>query len=146
VGRAGQIDQIRSGSPGGPFLARILALMSALSLLLATPGVCSLMAYVNARRTQEIGVRMALGASRWDVMRLVSRHALAIAASGAIVGAALGYLVGRVMDSTLFGLGSVRPWLVIGVVVGLGVVTLAAGMFPARRAARPDPATALRAE
>ncbi|MGE3276254.1 MAG: ADOP family duplicated permease [Vicinamibacterales bacterium] len=128
------------------FLANALAVMSLIALALALMGMYSLMAFMAARRTQEIGVRLALGASRWEVIRLTGAQALKITAAGVVVGAALAFALGRVMESALFGLVTLTPWVLLGVALGLTVVALAAGYLPARRASRLDPALALRTE
>jgi len=129
---------------GVNYLARALAVMGGIALLLALMGVYGLIAYLAARRTQEIGVRMALGATRWQVITLNVRQALVITGLGLVVGTGLAILLGRVMASALFGLVSLDPLTVVAMVVVLGLTALTAGYLPARRAAKLDPTTALR--
>jgi hypothetical protein len=129
---------------GITYLARALAVMGSIALVLALTGVYSLVAYLAARRTQEFGVRMALGATRWEVMRLTIRQALVITSLGLGMGSGLAWGLGRLMASSLFGLVSLEVGP-LAVMVGLiGVTALAAGYLPARRAANLDPTVALR--
>ena len=106
----------------------------------------SLMSYLSARRTKEIGLRLALGATRRQVMWLTANRAGRITAGGVVAGVALATLLGRVMQSALFGLVSPSVAVLLGAVAMLTVVTMAAGFLPARRAARQDPWVALRTE
>jgi ABC-type antimicrobial peptide transport system permease subunit len=139
------MDQAMADKLGGVvYLARALAVMSGIALVLSVMGVYSLIAYLASRRTQEIGVRMALGATRWQVVRLTITHALVITAIGLAVGSALAMALGQVMSSTLFGLVTLRPWPVVAMAAALGFVSVAAGYLPARRAAGLDPTDALR--
>jgi predicted permease len=129
---------------GVTYLARALAVMGGIALVLALTGVYSLVAYLAARRTQEFGVRMALGATRWQVMQLPIRQALVITSLGLGMGSLLAWALGRVMAASLFGLVSLEIWP-LAVMVGLiGVTAVAAGYLPARRAADLDPTEALR--
>jgi ABC-type antimicrobial peptide transport system permease subunit len=107
-------------------------------------GVYSLIAYLTSRRRQEIGVRMALGATRSQVVRLTIRHALLITGLGLLIGTALAVALGQVMAAALFGLVTLRAWPVITMVIALGLVSVAAGYLPAWRAAALDPTDALR--
>jgi putative ABC transport system permease protein len=139
------MDQVVADKVGGvAYLARALAVMSGIALVLSVMGVYSLIAYLASRRTQEIGVRMALGATRGQVVRLTIGHALVITAIGLIVGTALAVALGQVMATALFGLVTLRAWPVVAMVVALGLVSVAAGYLPARRAAALDPTDALR--
>jgi ABC-type antimicrobial peptide transport system permease subunit len=126
------------------YLARALAAMGGIALLVALLGVYGLIAYLAAQRTQEIGVRMALGATRGQVIALTIRQALVITSLGLLVGTALAIALGQVMATALFGLVSLEPLPIALMVVVLGVTALAAGYFPARRAADLDPTAALR--
>jgi putative ABC transport system permease protein len=115
-----------------------------LALTLAAVGVYGVIAYGVARRTGEIGVRMALGATSGSVIRLVARGSLRLVAVGLVAGAPLTYAAGRALRSQLFGVGATDP-LVLGAAVGvLVLVAAAATAIPARRAARIDPLIALR--
>ena len=132
------------------FLDQLLAALSVgfavLATLLATVGLYGVIAYAVAQRTREIGVRMALGASPPEVRRMVLRYVGAIAGVGAAVGllAALG--LGGAADAILFELEGRDPLAFAGALAVLAAVVLAAGLLPARRAARIDPVTALRGE
>jgi len=129
---------------GVNYLARALAVMGAIALLLALMGVYSLIAYLAARRTQEIGVRMALGATRRQVIALNVRQALVITGLGLSAGTILAVSLARVMAAALFGLVSPDPLPILAMVVVLGLTALAAGYLPARKAADLDPTVALR--
>ena len=129
---------------GFTFIARALGVVALIALVLSVLGIYSLMAFLTTQRTQEIGVRMALGAGRWQVIRSVSTRALGITMAGSLVGAALALGVGRALQSILFGLVTTNPLLLLGLVALLTAAALAAAYVPARRAARLDPMTALR--
>lgn len=139
------MERVVADKVGGVnYLARALAAMGGIALLLALMGVYSLIAYLAARRTQEIGVRMALGATRWQVIALNIRQALVITGLGLAVGTVLAVALGKLMSSALFGLVSLEPLPVAVMVVALGLTALVAGYLPARKAADLDPTTALR--
>jgi ABC-type antimicrobial peptide transport system permease subunit len=104
------------------------------------------MSYTVAGRTREIGVRMALGARRGDVVRLVLREGLLLVAAGIVIGIPIALASGRLLHSFLFGLNSTDPLSLIAVVLALGTVAAAAGFIPARRAAKVEPMVALRNE
>jgi putative ABC transport system permease protein len=141
------MDQVMADKVGAiAYLARALAVMSGIALVLSLMGVYSLIAYLASRRTQEIGVRMALGASRWQVVRLTITQAIVITGLGLVVGTALAVALGQVMASALFGLVTLRALPVVTIVVALGLVSVVAGYLPARRAAAIDPISALRVE
>lgn len=141
------MEQVVAERAGGITLfARALGVMSGIALVLALTGIYSLMAYLASRRTQEIGVRMALGATRWQIVRLSARHAVAITILGLVVGTALAVAIGRVMASVLFGLVSFDALPVAVLAAVIGIVTVAAGVLPARRASNLDPTAALRSE
>jgi ABC-type antimicrobial peptide transport system permease subunit len=113
-------------------------------LALSIMGIYSLMAFLTAQRTQEIGVRMALGAGRWQVVRAITSRAIVITAIGAVIGSALALGLGRVMESLLFGLVNISLAQLVILVTVLAAVALLAAYLPARRAAQVDPMTALR--
>ena len=102
------------------------------------------MAYLPAQRTQEMGVRMALGAGRWQVIRAATGRAIGITAIGTLIGAALAFALGRAMQSALLGLVTTNLGQLLAIVVILAASALLAAYLPARRAARIDPMTALR--
>jgi macrolide transport system ATP-binding/permease protein len=119
---------------------------AASALLLGAIGLYGVIAYSASRRTREIGVRMALGAPRGAVYRLVLGQAGFVAAVGIVVGFACSIPAARLLRGLLYG---VRPWdlpTLLGVAVGLGICALLASCLPARRASSVDPAQALRAE
>lgn len=129
---------------------RLLAALSggfgALAAVLTMVGLYGLIAYSVSRRSTEIGVRLALGATRGSIMRLVLREAGVLLAFGAPLGAALALAGGRTASSLLFRVRPHDPWTLIAALVVLSAVALAASYLPARRAARIEPVVALRAE
>ncbi|HTX77556.1 MAG TPA: ABC transporter permease [Terracidiphilus sp.] len=117
-----------------------------LALALATVGIYGIMAYSVAQRTNEIGIRMALGAQRASVLGMVLGEAAWIAAIGVIAGTGAALGMGKLVASMLYGLKSWDPATLVGSAALLGLVALAASWIPARRAAGVDPMTALRHE
>jgi ABC-type antimicrobial peptide transport system permease subunit len=115
-------------------------------LLLAVAGLYGLVAYNVIRRTREIGIRMALGAGRSDVLRLVMGKGLVLVGIGTGVGLAMGFAVERLMNSMLFDSGGVDILAYAVVVPTLLLVTMLAAYVPARRASRIAPTEALRYE
>ena len=131
---------------GLQYASSIMGVFAALALVLAGVGVYGLMAYLIVQRTHEIGVRVALGARRGDVLRLTVGQALRMTAMGLVGGLVLGFLVSRTMASLVPGMAAAEPWMVAALTGALGCVALAAGYVPARRALRIDPIVALRSE
>jgi ABC-type antimicrobial peptide transport system permease subunit len=130
-----------------PVLAsRLLSWLGMVALVLAAMGVYGVMAYVVSQRTQEFGIRMALGAGTGDVLRLIFREGLVLAAIGIAIGLTLALTVTRLLASFLYGVSPFDLATFIGVPVLLGLVTLLACWLPARRATKVDPIIALRAE
>ena len=129
---------------------RLLAMLStffgALALLLACLGLYGLMAYAVTRRTSEIGIRMALGAGRYEVVRLVLREAVWLAVAGIAVGVPLALWTARYVKTLLFGITVTDPVTIVFAVGALAGVAALAGYLPARRASRVDPMVALRYE
>lgn len=129
---------------------RLLAMLSsffgALALLLACVGLYGLMAYAVARRTGEIGIRMALGARREHVLWLVLRETLTLVLAGLAAGLPLALWTARYAKSLLFGIGTADPVTIAATIAALAVVAALAGYIPARRALRVDPMVALRYE
>ena len=141
------MEQVVSDRVSGvDYFAKVLTVMSGLALVLALTGMYSLMAYLAARRTKEVGVRLALGATTRQVTWLAAARAARITAGGLVVGTAMAVGLGQVMQSALFGLVSPSVLVVAGAVVVLATVTMAAGYVPARKAAGQDPWLALRTE
>jgi putative ABC transport system permease protein len=141
------MDEAVAASVAQPrFRTVLLALFAATATLIATCGLYGLMAYAVAQRRREIGVRMALGAGRGDVLRLVLTRALRIVIAGLIVGLCGAAGVTRVLQRFLFGVTSTDPLAFTIVTLLLMAVGLMAAWLPARRATRIDPWAALRAE
>jgi putative ABC transport system permease protein len=141
------MDEAVAASVAQPrFRTVLLALFAATATLIATCGLYGLMAYAVAQRRREIGVRMALGAGRRDVLRLVLTRALRIVVAGLIVGLCGAAGVTRVLQRFLFGVTSTDPIAFTIVTLLLMAVGLMAAWLPARRATRIDPWAALRAE
>jgi putative ABC transport system permease protein len=124
----------------------IVGTFAAIALLLAALGLYSVTAYVVAQRTREIGVRVALGADRREVVRLVVRGALGLAGVGAAAGVVASAATSRLIAGQLYGVTAADPITLGGVAVVLCGAALLAGWLPARRAARVDPAVVLRNE
>jgi predicted permease len=127
-------------------VARLTGFFSVLALLLAAVGLYGVMSYDVARRTGEIGLRMALGAPRRRVLGLVMRQTAWLIAAGVAAGLAAALAATRLAASQLFGLGAHDPGTLLAATLALVAVALAAGFLPARRAAETDPMEALRHE
>ncbi|MGB2606534.1 MAG: ABC transporter permease [Candidatus Sulfotelmatobacter sp.] len=141
------LDSLVADSAGDQIaLAKLSAFFAGLALFLACIGLYGVMSYTVAGRTREVGLRMALGARRSDVMELVLREAMLLVAIGLVIGIPLALASTRVLHSFLFGLRSSDPLSLIAVILLLGLVAAIAGFIPARRAARIDPMVALRYE
>jgi ABC-type antimicrobial peptide transport system permease subunit len=123
----------------------LLAGLGALALLLAAVGLYGVVAYSVSLRTREVGIRLALGAERGQVLRMILRQGLQLAGLGTAIGAAAAAAVGRVLESLLYGVSAVDP-IAYGAATGvlLGVAVLA-NLAPAIAASRVAPATTLRA-
>ncbi len=127
-------------------IARLTELFSLLALLLASIGLYGVTAYNIARRTSEIGIRMALGANRGDVVSMVLRGAFGQIGLGLIVGVPLVIMAGRLMASKLYGVRAFNPLILGAAVVVLALCAFVAGLVPARRAASIEPVDALRTQ
>jgi putative ABC transport system permease protein len=121
----------------------LLGLFAAVALLLATVGVYGVMSYVVSQRTREFGTRVALGASRADILWLVMRQGGTLTLTGLLVGVVAGLLLARGLASTLYGVSTTDPLTIAGAIAALGLATLAASYLPARRAMRLDAARTL---
>ena len=141
------MDEAVAASVAAPrFRTVLLGLFATAATLIATCGLYGLMAYAVTQRRREIGVRMALGASRHDVHRLVLARALRIVAAGLVAGLVGAAAVTRVLRTFLFGVTPTDPIAFTIVTLLLLAVGLLAAWLPARRATRIDPWAALRAE
>ena len=128
------------------FLTLLLTLFSGLSVVLAALGIYGVISYLVAQRTNEIGIRMALGAQSGDVVRLVGATGVRLALVGTALGAAGALALTRFLSGLLFGVNSADPATFVEMAAGLALVVLAACLIPARRASRVDPLVALRYE
>jgi predicted permease len=124
----------------------LLGVFAGLALVLACLGVYGVLAYAVAQRTREIGVRMALGAKPVDVTRMILERGMKLSAMGLVVGAALAAALGALLQTLLFGVTPMAPGIYAGTAAALVLVAMLACVIPAQRAARVDPAVALRNE
>jgi ABC-type antimicrobial peptide transport system permease subunit len=139
------MDQIMESSMGSRRLTMLLlGLFATVALLLATVGIYGAIAFSGAQRTQELGIRRALGAQNYDIMWLMLGQGLTLALMGSALGIVGALVLTRVMRSLLFHISPADPATYIGIALLWVVVGLAASYIPARRAARIDPAQALR--
>src|SRR5499426_1470296 len=128
------------------FNLMLLGSFAALALILAAVGLYGLISYTTARRTQEIGVRMALGAQTGDVLKLVIGQGIKLALIGVLIGMGGALAVTRLMRSLLFGVSAIDPLTFVVVAASLTLVALVACWLPARRATKVDPLAAIRSE
>jgi putative ABC transport system permease protein len=147
LSRVRTLDQVRDEDLSGDrFSILLYATFAAIALALAAIGIYGVMAFVVSERSHEIGVRMALGASRDRVVRMVLRDGLMLACAGLVFGLIGAYFVGRAMRTTLYGVGTIDLTAFCAVGAILLTAALVACYFPARRAAAVDPIKALRIE
>jgi ABC-type antimicrobial peptide transport system permease subunit len=141
------LESMVSRALGQPrFYVLLLSVFASLALVLAVVGIYGVIAYTVQQRTREIGIRIALGASRERVVSMVVRRGLILAAVGVALGTAGAWAMARVLQSLLFGVSARDPMTFAAVAALLGAVALLASWLPARRAARVDPLVAMRAE
>ncbi len=134
-----------SGSVSEPrFRATLLTIFAGTALVLAIVGLYGLMVYTVNQRVHEIGIRIALGANRGDVLRMVIAQGLKLAIAGVLVGVLSSLALGRILSGFLYGVSPTDPITILGVTVLLIFVALLASYLPARRATRVDPMVALR--
>ena len=126
--------------------ALLLGSLGVVALVLAAMGVYGVMAYSVSQRTRELGIRMALGAQSWQVVQLVLRQGMALAAVGLAVGLIAAFGVTRLLRALLYGVNPSDPFVFFVVTIVLAAASLAACYFPARRAVKIDPVVALRFE
>jgi putative ABC transport system permease protein len=140
---ATQLDDQLSGER---ILTQVTGLFGALALFLAAIGIYAVMAYSVSQRTREIGIRMALGAGHGNVLKLVVRQGMTMVLGGMLAGIAGAALMAKFLVNFLYGIKPTDPATFLGSLVVLSAVALAACSIPAIRAARVDPAVALRCE
>jgi putative ABC transport system permease protein len=128
------------------FVTLLLGVFAAVALMLAAIGIYGVLAYTTAQRTQEIGIRMALGANRGTVLRMVLGGGMKLTGAGLAVGLVGAFVLTQVLSGLLFGVGARDPLTFIVVPLALGFVALIASWIPARRAVRVEPVIALRGE
>ena len=137
-------DVVAEGISRDNFTMLLLSMFAGIALLLAAIGIYGVMSYSVEQRTQEIGVRMALGAGRPDMVRLILGQGLRLTCIGVTLGLAIAYGLTRVLASLLFGVKAADPLTFAGVGFILALIALASTWFPARRAAAVEPVEALR--
>jgi len=139
-------DVIAGSVQSRRFVMSLLSIFAGLAMLLAAIGLYGVMSYAVSQRTHEIGIRMALGAQKGDVLKLVVAEGMGLAVLGAVLGAIVSIALTRLMSGLLYGVSPRDPFVYMVVVALLGGVALAANYIPARRATRVDPMEALRYE
>ncbi|MGE5277061.1 MAG: ADOP family duplicated permease [Acidobacteriota bacterium] len=140
-------DLYRYAAVDGPGVAvKLVGTLGAVALLLAIAGLYGLVAYNVSRRTREIGIRMAIGATPSDVLRLVLGKGLALVGMGTAIGIVMGFAVERLMNAMLFNAGGIDLVVYLTVVPAMVLATMLAALVPARRASRIAPTLALRYE
>jgi len=141
-----QIEQVEKRFATEKLFAQAYTLFGGLALLLASIGLFGLMSYSVSRRTNEIGIRMALGAQRADVLRLVMRESMVLVAIGVVSGLAIALGTSRFLATQLYGLPPTDPVAIASAMMMMVVVSSLAGYLPARRASNVDPMVALHYE
>jgi putative ABC transport system permease protein len=141
------MDDVKTESLGEDrFTMQLFAAFAVVALLLAAVGIYALMAFAVSQRTQEIGLRLALGSGKGRVISLILRDASMLVFTGLAFGLAGAAIIGRVMRSTLYEVGALDVWVLVSVAFVLLFTALLASYLPARRAASIDPMQALRTE
>lgn len=147
MARVQTVEQTLSQSTAGDrFYTVFFAAFAGLALVLAAVGIYGVMSFAVAQRTHEIGLRMALGGGRTQVLRQILREGMTTSLAGTALGAVGAALIGRALEGTVYGVESGNPFTFIVVAVTLLTAALVACLVPARRAASVDPMAALRQE
>ena len=147
IARIRTMDDVARGAVAQQrFNMTLTGIFAAIALSLAMVGLYGLLSYQVAQRTREIGVRMALGARRADVLRMIVRRGVVLTSIGLALGTAGSLGLARFLETMLFGVKATSPWVYAAVAAVLLVVATMASLVPARRAMRADPVMALRAE
>ncbi len=139
-----QLEQVERRFEQEKLFAQAYALFGALAMLLAAIGLFGLMSYSVSRRTNEIGIRMALGAQRAHVLRLVMFESMILVIVGVVIGVAVALGASRFVATLLYGLAGTDAMTIVTAIGVMGLVSALAGFLPARRASRVDPMVALR--
>jgi putative ABC transport system permease protein len=145
--RVRMFDQYLSQALARPrFNALLLSIFAAIALLLTAIGIYGVLAYSVAQRTNEIGIRIALGAAKSTIFRLIVGQAMFLVAISVAVGLVGAFAATRLLNNLLYGIGASDPITFVGIVLLVTAVAFLAAWLPARRATRIDPIIALRAE
>ena len=139
-------EVISASTAQGRFNTILMTVFAVVALLMAAIGLYGVMSYSVTQRTHEIGVRMALGAQKRDVSKLVVGQGMVLTLAGVVLGLGAAYALTRFMSSLLFGVSATDPYTFAAVALLLGAAALIGCAIPAYRAARLEPVTALRAE
>jgi predicted permease len=139
-------DIVGSQTAARSVQVRVLAGFALLAFLLAAIGIHGLLAFTVSQRTAEIGVRIALGAQRGDILRMVLKRGLLLVGAGLVPGLALAYLAGRALQSLLIGVSAIDPPTIAATALLVAVMAVVGTIFPVMRALRIDPIRAIRAE
>jgi ABC-type antimicrobial peptide transport system permease subunit len=141
------MDEVFDDAIGRPrLMAQLLTVFAILALLLSTIGTYGVLSYMVTERRREIGIRVALGASRQSVMRMILGQGLSLTLAGAAIGLVIAIAGGRLIASLLFGVSPTDPITIGGVIALIATVALVACFVPGHAATRVDPMVALREE